>query len=406
MDIKTANNYIENLQFFGIKLGLEQVRELFERADIDCSRLKFIHIAGSNGKGSTGAMIMSGLREAGVKTGFYTSPHLITVRERFRVNGKAVSATGFISALSALKPHIETMKKAGRCPTYFEVTTALAALIFIRSDVEFAIWETGMGGRFDATNIVNPECSVITGISSEHSGYLGDTVEKIAFEKAGIIKSGIPVFCGGMSTSCREVFIEEAEKRSSSVTFVDKTLDPPKNMKGHFQGFNAALAYKALTFICSKYGFSEEKALEGLSHARWPGRMETLADGTIIDGAHNSDGVSALNRHISSSTRKKKFTVIFGCFADKDYPDMLKELGKTATEFIFVPISSTRKYVPPEKLKDTAMKLRGISSCRTANSLKEALREASFQNKIITGSLYLAGEALKLLGNKEEILNI
>ena len=189
-------DWLAHLEFFGVKLGLHQTQALFAELGSPEKNLKFIHIAGSNGKGSTGAFLEAGLLNAGFKTGFYSSPHLIEVNERFRINGAVPDSDTVARALTKVRSASEKLLEKGFRVTYFEATTAVAALLFAEAKADFVVWETGMGGRLDATNIVTPLASVITSISLEHKEYLGDTLAKIAFEKAGIIKPGVPVFVG------------------------------------------------------------------------------------------------------------------------------------------------------------------------------------------------------------------
>src|SRR5574344_1884336 len=218
MDGSEIKAFYDSLPMFGIKPGLEATRELMRRAGNPDRELKFIHIAGTNGKGSTAAMLECAFRKAGLTTGLYTSPHLLDVRERFRVNGRAVPQADFNAYTS------ELLEAAGygtpnQCPfTYFEFTTVLAALIFVRAGVDVVVWETGMGGRLDATNVVNPAASVITNIALDHQAYLGNTLAKIAGEKAGIIKAAAPLFYGVMPEEARGVLLKHAREVGAPAT--------------------------------------------------------------------------------------------------------------------------------------------------------------------------------------------
>lgn len=405
MNSRDAEIFLDRLQMFGIKLGLEQVSELFERLGNPHEKLQFIHIAGSNGKGSVGAFLVSALRAAGIKTGFYSSPHLCSVRERFRVDGRAVSENEFCALIEKLKPHADAMEKEGRCPTYFEATTALAVLCFAENDVDVVIWETGMGGRFDATNIVDPLCSVITGISLEHKQYLGDTLEKISFEKAGIIKKGKPVFCGRMAEACKTTIKNVAEEKGSEISFIENPFAGELGLFGDIQKYNASLAAKVVEFLSDKLAFDKETALKGFAAARWPGRLQTIDDRTIVDGAHNPDGAKILCEYLDEFHPGKKFDVIFGCFADKDPEAFLKQLSEKASCFIFVPVWGGRACNSPENL---GMLLESFSDIPflTAEKISDALSKRKETPVLITGSLYLAGEALKQLLPENEILNI
>ncbi|MCK4981955.1 MAG: hypothetical protein KAS17_03475, partial [Victivallaceae bacterium] len=307
-----ALGYLENLQIFGVKLGLEQTFELLEAAGSPQKKLKFIHIAGSNGKGSCGAMLNAALRRSGFTTGFYSSPHLISPRERFRINGEAISEEEFANLVFTLRQYADEMAKAERCPTYFEFTTAMAALHFAEKQVDFVIWETGMGGRFDSTNVVDPLCSVITGVVLDHQQYLGDRIEDIAFEKAGIIKSCRPVVVGKMSGSAKKVVINRADELNAlvlempdaeilnlefstlnsvwiqSFDFMEYHIN--LSMPGAMQRENFRIVFTVLEYLAPEFGFSLAEALAGLEEAFWPARCQVLPDGIIIDGAHNVDG--------------------------------------------------------------------------------------------------------------------
>lgn len=401
-----AENYFYSLQPFGIKLGLERVTRLFELLGNPHRKLNFIHLAGSNGKGSTGAMLAAGLKAAGLKTGFYTSPHLVYIRERFRIDGSAISEELFASITETIKPYIEEMRNSpSGPPTFFEALTALAVLYFSEEKADTIVWETGMGGRFDATNIVDPLCSVITGISLEHCSYLGDSIEKIAFEKAGIIKGNRPVFCGQLHPSCREVIEKKATEVSAPAFFIDKPFDGEVSLYGFFQKYNASLAASVLEYLSRKMDFDLKKALAAFSHVRWPGRMQFLPDGTLIDGAHNPESSEVLASFIKERFPGGKFTVIFGNFADKDTLAVLKFLEPVASSFIFVPIKGERKSRQPSELLQMLSSFSKLDAC-AAESLEEALSISKGKRILISGSLYLAGEALKLLVPPDAVLNV
>ena len=202
--------WLNSTGFFTIKLGLERMEELLERMGRPQDSLRFVHVAGSNGKGSVCSLTETALRKMGYKTGFYSSPHLIKLTERFRVNGTPAGDECFIRCAESVRKHVEAMRKNNNSPSYFEITTAIALEIFRSENVDFVIWETGLGGRLDATNVVIPELSVITGISLEHTAYLGTTLSAVAGEKAGIIKPGVLVICGPMPEEARSVIAQKA----------------------------------------------------------------------------------------------------------------------------------------------------------------------------------------------------
>ena len=426
---KDALQYLGELQIFGIKLGLEQTSELMKAAGSPEKELKFIHIAGSNGKGSCGAMLNAALRRAGFSTGFYSSPHLISPRERFRVNGEAISETEFANLVSVLRPQAEKMAKEGSCPTYFEFTTAMAALHFAEKQVDFVIWETGMGGRFDSTNVVDPLCSVITSIALDHQQYLGDRIEDIAFEKAGIIKPARPVFLGNIPESAKEVVIKRAEELNSlaieapdaeisnlefnklnsiwiqSFDFMQYHIN--LSMPGAMQRENFRIVFKVLEYLAVEFEFSLSEALTGLEEAFWPARCQILPGGIIVDGAHNADGIKTLLESLGEFSPDKKIPIIFGGFKDKNTFECLEILEPWAEYFVFIPLATEfRPSWNPEELLEM---LKTISDKKTliASSPKQAL-QLTEQNslRLVCGSLYLAGEFLSHLVPEHEVFNI
>jgi dihydrofolate synthase/folylpolyglutamate synthase len=428
-DYKKALKYLENLQLFGIKLGLEQTVELLEGVGSPQKNLKFIHLAGSNGKGSCGAMLNCCLKSAGYVTGFYSSPHLISPRERFRINGEAISEEEFADLVFTLQPVAEKMAATERCPTYFEFTTAMAALHFHRKQVNFVVWETGMGGRFDATNIVDPICSIITGIAMDHQQYLGDSIEKIAMEKAGIIKSCRPVVLGNIPESAKVVITERADKlgaliierpdqKISNIEFskVNSIWMQDFDFKGHHinlsmpgavQRENFLTVFGVLEYLAVEFDFSLDEALAGLAETFWPARCQLLPSGVIIDGAHNADGIKTLVSSICEFTGGKQIPIIFGGFKDKNTYECLELLEPWAEFFVFLPLST--EFRASWSGKELAEMLRKISNKKAliATNPENALNIVrKNEMSLICGSLYLAGEFLKELVPEQEILNI
>lgn len=406
--------FLAGLEFFGVKLGLHQTRMLFDEVGSPDRNLRFIHLAGSNGKGSTGSMLECGLRHAGYKTGFYSSPHLVDVCERWRINGEVVAPEVALRALGKVRSAAGRMKERGYSITYFEATTAVAALIFAEAKVDFVVWETGMGGRLDATNIVDSLCSVITSISLEHKEYLGDTLEKIAFEKAGIIKEGKNVFVSGVvGKEALDVIRERAEILHSplkvtqlptdvQITFKDDLVyqtfcegSITLGLPGRFQRNNAVLAVTVLEYLAGEFKFDLDKALDGLKNARWPGRFQIFPhENMLFDGAHNPECAMVLCDALSEVYPGEKFDFVYGSFADKDYGDFLEKLLPLAASFLFVPVESARKCVEAEEL---CGKLHELSSVPCAGmSLEEALEKKTSHRKVLCGSLHLCGEALAL----------
>ena len=410
-----AFDFLANLEFFGVKLGLSQTRMLFDEVGAPDKELRFIHIAGSNGKGSSGAMLECALRHAGFRTGFYSSPHLVDVCERWRVNGEVVASSVAARALEKVRNAALVMEKKGHKITYFEATTAVAALIFAEAKVDFVIWETGMGGRLDSTNIVTPEAALLTSISLEHQAYLGDTVEKIAMEKAGIIKENVPVFASGViPANALAVIRERAEAlhapltvselpQDVSISFRDdrvyQTFFDGKvtlSLPGRFQRNNASLVLKVLEYLSVKHSFDLALALKALEEAQWPGRFQIFPhENMLFDGAHNPECAGVLTEALQEVYKGEKFDFIYGSFSDKDYLQFLEQLVPLAGSFRFVPVESARQCVPPEELCEKLHSLAPEIPCK-AMALEEALQKSSDRRKVLCGSLHLCGEALAL----------
>ncbi len=395
-------DFFRQRDWFDIDLGLERIKAALEKLGSPEKDLRFIHIAGTNGKGSCGAMVEAALRSAGFKTGFYSSPHLIDFGERFRVNFRAAEEAE-LEKFAAMIP--EDIKL-----TYFEFATVLAVLYFRAAGCDFAVWECGMGGRLDATNAVVPEAAVITNIALDHQKYLGDTIEKIAAEKAGIIKDGVPVFAGIMPDEAAEVIeraaaekkapfhrVTEYAPEGSYRTLPDGTVRQCFDwlgkrrelaLPGRMQRMNFALAAEVISFLSGKYGFSLEKALAGVENARWPGRI-TIFGNTVVDGAHNSDGASMLVKSLQEIYPGEKFTVMFGAFKDKCVEESLKMLSEIAEKFVFVPLpaadASRECYLPEELGRMTSVPF----------SADAADFERAPGRRAVAGSLYLAGDYLK-----------
>ncbi|MDD5662847.1 MAG: bifunctional folylpolyglutamate synthase/dihydrofolate synthase [Victivallaceae bacterium] len=423
MNYQQATSFLEKLEKFGIKLGLEQTAELFRRSDSPDKKLKFIHLAGTNGKGSCAAMIEGALRHCGFKTGMYTSPHLISPCERIRINGRAISEEDFAVAVSRLQSRTDGMV----LPTYFEFMTVMAAQCFAEAGVDFVIWETGMGGRFDSTNVVNPLCCAITGIALDHQKYLGSNLSEIAFEKAGIIKYGKPVFCAEVPDEAATVISACAKKLNVELkwckgdisdvefklndnhflqSFYYQNFKIELSLPGIMQRRNLKVVFEVLKYLSDEFGFNLQLALSGLCDVRWPARIQFLKNNIILDGAHNPDGASALADALEEIFPNEKLSVIFANFADKDTLGVLHELNRIAAEFIFIPLKiGDRSGCPPEDL----LKMHcSISDCPAslASSIKDALKISKNPRTLIAGSLFLAGQIVTQFCSKEKILNL
>jgi len=433
MNPEEAASWLSSLELFGIKLGLDQTRELFAKAGNPERKLKFLHVAGSNGKGSVCALLDAALRNAGFKTGFYSSPHLVDARERFRVCGEAPSREAFAKLVSEARGHVEALRAEGLQPTYFETTTLMAASHFANEGVDFAIWETGMGGRLDATNIVRPLASIITSVSLEHKDRLGDTLAKIAFEKAGILKPEVPAFSAQLPEEALAVLRARAADLGAPLTIAPRGLaslpfereeapdgTPLQSFKfngrrlavsllGPCQRANAALAAIVLERLAEEFGFEIEKALAGFAKAKWPARLQFLpALRTIIDGAHNPEAAAALAAALEETLPGERFQVVLGSFKDKSCSEVVGSIAPLASSFVFVPVGSARPSWSPDELLN-ALELSGAKAPAVkAASLDEALAEPPPPGvrRLICGSLHLCGEALAILQPEEAALNL
>ncbi len=425
-------DYLFGLHRFGIRLGLETMQGLCAGLGNPEQRLKFVHIAGTNGKGSTAAFLESVLREAGYRTGLYTSPHLIEMGERIRVCGETISKEDIVRLTLHIRAVIDSRPEL-KDTTFFEFVTAMALLYFGEKKVEIVVWETGLGGRLDATNVVDPECCIITGIGYDHMEHLGDTLEKIASEKAGIIKKGRPVVMKGYhpdSTSdihaADKVLHARAAERGSEVVVVDtgRTLLMEKELpsgrfsfydegqkwilglKGDYQCKNALLALKTCEVLQQRgWLISQEAKAKGLEQARWPGRFDILGTNPpwVLDGAHNEEGLKSVMASWYSWFGQAPGQVVFGCVTDKNLDAMAMELFHTETTVRLVGLSTQRSQ-SLDKMKSAFLNKQTLAY----DSLSLALQDCrtSGQSTLIVGSLYLAGEVLALLKDNPHELKL
>jgi dihydrofolate synthase/folylpolyglutamate synthase len=383
-----ALDWLNDAQFTGIKLGLENTTRLLEAVGNPQERLRFIHVAGTNGKGSVCAMLDSCLRAAGHKTGLYTSPHLVDFRERIRVDGAMIPASETAAGLTRLR---EATRNWEHKPTFFELATVLALDHFARSGCEVVVLETGMGGRLDSTNAVTPLVSVITPIAMDHMNWLGDTLSKIAAEKAGIIKQCVPVVSAPQQAAAAKVLQSKARETGSALRIVNKPADVAMALAGTHQLWNAAVAIAALEV--SGLNCPPAAIQKGLFSVKWPARFQRVGERFVIDGAHNEHSAEALVSTWIEVFGNQKASIVFGALRDKEYANMLRLLQKIGHQFFFVPVQSERSEDPAHFKKSTNLP---ASEFHDLPSAIKAASETSFPI-LITGSLFLAGEALTLL---------
>ncbi len=408
-------------------LKLNRMKSLSERLGNPHEGIKAIHVAGTKAKGSVTSFINSILMNAGYKTGMYTSPHLISFRERIRLDGEPISEENLARLVAKIYPHAQDMAKKNKRPTYFEVCTAIAFLYFKENGADFMALETGMGGRLDSTNIVRPLVSVITPISRDHIEHLGPGIKDIASEKCGIIKEGSVVVSSPQDNEALWVIKSAVEKSRSKFYLTGKDALFQKvhsdterqifnlltrygeypmaeiRLLGDFQIENAAAAVLAAEAL-GHYGiFIDTSAImAGLKSARWPGRFEILRKNPLIvvDGAQNGQSAFVLKKAVRSSLKYKKLFLILGAMRDKDIENICVELSRIA-DYVITTKSKSGRASSPEFLKERFLHYKNIdaeTSDSTAGAIDRALTLAGKDDAIlITGSLYVVGEAMEAL---------
>ena len=400
MNYSEAIQFLYGLRLFGAKFGLENTLRLAALAGNPQEKLRFIHVAGTNGKGSTCAMLESIYRAAGLRVGLFTSPHLVSFRERIQVNRQLIpenEVVRLVEELRALNQENEA--------TLFEFATVMALKFFTEQKCDLVIWETGLGGRLDATNIVTPLASVITNIALDHQQWLGDTLEKIAFEKAGIIKNRIPIVTAVDEPEALAVIEKSARERNAPLNVIKsnrlaRTPAPP--LPGEHQKINAALAQAAVEILQKQIPVSERQIQIGLKNVNWPGRLQLVEKASgqklLLDGAHNVAGANVLREAIERNfPSQKNRTLILGILQDKDWQHICEILAPLAEEIFTVSVSSERT-ANPNELAEICRAANPAARIFSEMSLADALKKTSVDNFIVvTGSLYLIGEALELL---------
>ncbi|WDV44755.1 bifunctional folylpolyglutamate synthase/dihydrofolate synthase [Clostridiaceae bacterium M8S5] len=428
MNYKEALKYIHGSKKFGSKLGLENITKLLELLGNPQDELKIIHIAGTNGKGSTASYIMNILKEEGYRVGFFTSPYLETFTERIRINEKHIPENRLGKITQRVKLAIQDMIERGyNHPTEFEIVTTIGMVYFAEEKVDFLVLEVGLGGRFDATNVVkNTIASVITSISYDHVDILGDTLYKIAKEKAGIIKDNGIVFSYPQQEEAKESIIEVVKDKNAdyydfdynNITIIDIAKDGSifdfnyKDIKydnikiqllGEHQIYNAALAILLLEKLKQKgvIEISTKAIKEGLKNTRWAGRLETISHNPnfIIDGAHNLDAAIELRKAVQTLYKGKKIILGIGMLADKDVENCIEQLVPLADEVIVTEATLPRAM----KATELAQKIKKYNKIthvhsKISDAVHKALDIACEDDLIIfSGSLYIIGDVRRIV---------
>jgi dihydrofolate synthase/folylpolyglutamate synthase len=400
-----AIQYLYSLRLFGAKLGLENTHKLAALAGHPERRLRFIHVAGTNGKGSTCAMLESIYRQTGLRTGLFTSPHLVSFRERIQIGRELISEPDLVRLVGKFRGLLAEFP-TDHHPTFFEVVTVMALDYFAERSCDLVIWETGLGGRLDATNIVTPLACAITNIALDHQQWLGDTLEKIALEKAGIIKPGIPVVTAADELNALTVIRDVANQKYAPMTIVGRAsarrIPDVLSLRGEHQKRNAALALAVVNALQKQIPVSAQQIENGLKQVQWPGRLQLLEQPhgrrILLDGAHNIAGATVLREAVEKDFQVGNQTLILGILGDKDWRQICGILAPLAGQILTVPVSSQRT-ASPDDLTEACRAANPSADVSICHSLDEALRKAAGSRFIvITGSLYLIGEALELLG--------
>ena len=408
--------YLFGLEKFGMIFGLDNIRWLLDIIENPHYFIKTVHIAGTNGKGSVATMLTHILKEGGFRVGKYTSPHVVSFTERITVNEKEITEEEVVDITEYIHDRV-IEKDKNRSFTFFDFTTALAFEYFRREKVDIAVIETGLGGRLDSTNVILPLLSIITNVAYDHTEQLGPSLEKIALEKAGIIKDGVPIAtaCEGISRQIiedkakelhcqayilnRDFFYEKTSEQRLAYRGISKNLeDVFVNLYGDHQLTNCALALCAAE-ILSSLGFlvEDEAILRALSRMTWQGRLEKVKESPLVllDGAHNPHGIHALSEFVHTHFHDKKKILVFGVMKDKEYETMLKEIVPEVDTVILTKPNIERALSPD------SMQMcfnNAIITDNMRNALKQARTVATEKDLIlVTGSFYTIGEAKAII---------
>lgn len=429
MNYTEAVDYIETIPKFTVKHPPEHTRELLSRLGNPQEGIKIIHVAGTNGKGSVCAYLNAMLLAGGKKTGLFTSPHLVRINERFQINGEDVSDEQFLDAFLKVEKAAKEYEAEGEGhPSYFETLFLMGMLVFKEAGVEYLVMETGLGGRLDATNVVEkPLACIITSISRDHTEYLGDTLEAIAGEKAGIIKAGVPVIYDASQPGPASVIAAKAkemgspawpmepsfyEMKTQSREGITFTFAYPGGEKAElaipyvakYQMMNASLAFYMMHILQDVHDIPKNVLAEGLSKIKWPCRMEMAAPGVIIDGAHNEDGIAQFVSTAGYFAKENEITILFTAVADKHYHEMIGEIceGIHPSHVVATQIDGSR-VVPAEVLAEDFRKAGCTDVCAEPEigaAYEKALGKKGSGMLFCVGSLYLAGELKAYLAKR------
>lgn len=424
MNYEDALAWVDGFHQFGIRLGLDRIEKVLQALDNPHEHIDFVHVAGTNGKGSVCRFISSILTIEGYKTGLYLSPHLIDFRERIQLNDSYISKQRFVDIVSKVQPMIDQLANDGVQLTYFEVCTIIAFVFFADEQVDYAVVEVGLGGRFDATNVIAPLVSIITNVSLDHQQQLGETIEKIAFEKSGIIKPSIPVVTGA-SEIALSIIKETCERLDCTVSVVsnesfeivdassinqtilvhgsfnDYTVST--HMIGSYQPVNVAISILAIERLQQQGVFvTKESIIKGIQEMKHPGRMQVLQDHPffVVDGAHNPDAIKQVAHSIKNLFTFKRLILIFGVMKDKAISEMLQEILPFA-DMVIVTMPNQKRSASNDEIISLISEIDKNKKIVVTKTVKEAYQNAfelANEKDLIlgTGSLFTVGELLEL----------
>ncbi len=397
MNHKKILKYLYSLESPEIKLGLDAIQLLLDKIGNPEKKLKCIHVTGTNAKGSVCAMLFYALKEAGYKVGLYTSPHLKMFNERIRINDKFITDKEIVEYFLKVKQHITNQ-------SFFEITTAMALLYFGGKNIDFAILEVGLGGRLDATNVVTPLVSVITNVGLEHTELLGKTIEKIAFEKAGIIKQNVPVVTCAKGKALK-VVRKIAEERGTSLFITRKyPVIKFKYLNGEFQQNNKDITLTTLNILKKfhKIKITQKQIINGLKKTQWPGRLQFISKNVLVDCAHNHDGFEILKKELSIIKMRRKiknFIFVVGIQSDKDYGSMLMTIQPIVSTLVFTKSNNPKAEYPKNLSRVFRIFNKKPIKIKTTKNPKNALayaKKIAGKNDlvVVAGSIYMVGELI------------
>lgn len=407
MTYSEAIQFLYELQMFGAKLGLENTRKLAALAGDPQERLRFIHVAGTNGKGSTCAMLESIYRAHSRRVGLFTSPHLVSFSERIQVNRQLIPEAAVLRLVAAMQSQLANFPRESH-PTFFEVVLVMALQYFVEQRCDLVILETGLGGRLDATNIVQPLASVITNVQFDHERWLGHTLAAIATEKAGIIKRGVPAIVGPLEPDALAVVRATARTQASALTEVspaDVERSPLHDLElplpGRHQRLNAAVALATVRALADELPINPSALREGLEQVTWAGRLQCVRrtddQRVLLDGAHNPGGAAALRDALSEMFPREQPALILGVRGDKEWQRIAEILAPTAWRVICVALNSEQT-LDPSQLAAACQRANPSAKVEVCATLRAALTVVTGEPLVVvSGSLYLIGEAMEAL---------